>query len=312
MIRKFVKIVNRATSDFIEEGAMALAAGIAYYAIFSFPAILIIVLKVAGIVYGQKAVAGELFTQISELVGSENAHFIEQVVQGAYLSDFGPVALSVGLTILFFSATTVFKAVQSALNLIWMIQVKPKGIKSYIKVVMDRLFAFLVILIFGLVLIAFLLAGAIIDHFQQWISQYFSLPSATIIHQIHSAISFFTLVLMVGVTFKILPDVRLKWKDVWFGAITTALLLSLGRYLIGVYLEHSNVSSSYGAAGSVVVMLLWIYYSSCIYLFGAQLTEAYVEISGGEIKAGKNAVKIRIVEASKVDEDLKEGIDFLN
>jgi len=273
---------------------------------------LIIVLKVAGVAYGQKAVAGELFTQMADVVGAGNAHFVEEAVQGAYLSDFGPLALLVGLAILVFSATTVFKAVQSALNRIWMIQVKPKGIKAYLKIVMDRLFGFLVIVIFGLVLIAFLLAGAIIDHFQQWIAEHFSLVSPVIIHQIHSVSSFFTLVLMIGVTFKILPDVRLQWKDVWFGAITTALLLSLGRYLIGLYLEHSSISTSYGAAGSVVLMLLWIYYSSCIYLFGAQLTEAYVEIRGREIKAGTNAVKFRIVEVSQAEEGLQDGIDFLS
>jgi membrane protein len=290
-VKEAFEIVKHAGTQYGDENALQLAAGIAYYAIFSIPGVLLIIVRVAGLIYGKKEVKQELMVKVQDVVGENAAVLIEKSMENAYTSEFSVFAFIVGISVLVFSATTVFVAVQNALDMIWQVKTIPRGWKDYLQLLVDRFFSFLLILLFGALFVSFLLAETALNIFQDFLKQHLPFSIYQLIRLVNYLLPLAVLTVSIAITFKVLPNVRLKWKNVWVGSFITAVLLVIGKILISFYLSKSSVASVYGAAGSVVVILLWIYYSAAIYLFGAQIIESILVKSGRTVIPGKNAVK---------------------
>ena len=268
-------------AEWNKDKAPRLAAALAYYAIFSIAPLLIVAIWIAGLIYGQQAAEGHIVDQIQSIVGKNGAAVIQTMIDGASRTPSGWLASVIGIVALFFGATGLFGQVQDALDTIW--EIPPRSAKSIklslIILVKEKLLAFAMVLLIGILLLLSLAASAILSGVSQFLSD--TAPERLFVLQvINFALPFGIVALLSAIVYKILPDTSIAWKDVWPGAALTSLLFTLGKYLIGSYLAHSSVASIYGAAGSLVVLLLWIYYSAQIFLFGAEFTEVYARRFG--------------------------------
>jgi membrane protein len=263
-----------------------LAAALSYYTIFSVAPLLILVIAMAGWVFNKEEVSTHLFDQIRSLVGEDGASIIKTMVQRAGQSGNTFFATVVGLVALFIGSTGAFFQLQGALNTIWGVQAKHgHGVILFVR---KRMLSFSMVLVIGFMLLVSLVLSALLAGMGQFLSRVLPFPGA-LLQAFNFVISFAVTSLLFTLIFKVLPDVLIKWKDVWVGGVATALLFSMGRYLIGLYLGRGSVSSAYGAAGSFVILLLWIYYSSQILLFGAQFTKVYANRRGVAIKPSPHA-----------------------
>ncbi|WP_162339864.1 YihY/virulence factor BrkB family protein [Cyclobacterium salsum] len=312
--RKFKKLKNYtvfeilidSVKEFGKNNSITFAASTAFYTIFSLPALLIIVLNIASVMYSESTVKDELLNQVSELIGEDSATTLDAVMQNVSVSSQSIYARILGIGVLVFSATTVFVSLQNSINHIWRIKSKPE--KGIVKFIVNRLLSFSMVASIGFLLLASLVADALIVIFLNYFSELFD--SGTL--RLASVINFFVtqgiLVLVFGLMYKILPDAVVNWKDVWLGAFVTMLLFGLGKYLIGLYMSNADVGSYYGTAGSLVIILIWVYYSAVIFLFGAQLTYFIAENVGGQITPIKQAVKIQTIELDDDDPEEEEPI----
>jgi membrane protein len=254
-----------------------LGAALAYYAVFSLAPILLLAVTVAGLLFGEAAARGQLTKELPNTVSPTVAQAIEGLLAQAGPNDGGLLATVIGLVVLLFAAAAFFTQLQQALNAIW--EVKPRPGRGILDVIKERLLSFLMVLSIGLLLLALMVLHSVLAALDRLVPA--ALPGGVLLWQggeSLTALAFVTLLL--GLTFKVLPDVQLTLGDVWPGALATALLFLLGNWLIGFYIQVSGTESTYGAAGSVVVVLLWVYYSSQTLLFGAELTRAYAERTG--------------------------------
>jgi membrane protein len=284
------KIIKDVANDFIDDNVMLYAASIAFYAIFSLPAVLILVVFVGSVFYGEKAMQGQLYDQIAIHVGPNIALQIENILKNVKISDAGTLAKTIGIATLLFSATTVFVNIQLALNEIWGVRAKPK--KGWLKLIVDRLFSFAVVGSLGLILLASLLVDTILTVSEPFLVRFFSDYTVYLLQTASFVLLIGLLTTVFTTVFKVLPDARVRWRDVWVGALVTTILFVLGKELIGLYLRSSTLSSAYGAAGSLVLLLVWIYYSSVIFLLGAVFTKIYSQRVGRAIRPKKNAVRV--------------------
>ena len=273
---------------------MSDASSIAFYTIFSMPAILIIALSIGSAFYEKNHVQDELLIQVSRLVGRESAKEIELILSNATLDKTNTFAKIAGVITLIFSATTVFISLQSSLNKIWGIKPKPRN--GIIKFTMNRLLSLAMVASIGFVLLVSLVIDALLMLFQEMLSHVLEGTTLYILNFINIIISLGFITVVFGLMFKVLPDARIKWRDVWVGSIVTMVLFTTGKFLIGFYLGNSSFNSAYGAAGSLVIILVWIYYSTTIFLFGAELTAVYTEESGSRIEPYSTAVRVRLIE----------------
>lgn len=274
-------------SEWSADKASRLAAALAYYTIFSLAPLLIIAIALAGLFFGSQAARGEIVSQIGGIVGHETALFVETMVENAGESqNTGIIATIIGLATLVFGATGVFSQLQDALNTVW--GVKPDPNRGIMGMVVDRLWSFVMVLGIGLLLLISLAVSAALPALGALTDL---LPGSEIWWQVLNLIvSFVIFTLLFAMIFKVLPDVQIDWSDVWVGAAITALLFTVGKLLIGLYLGRSSVSSTYGAAGSLVVLLLWIYYSAQVLLLGAEFTQVYARKYGSRIRPDRGAV----------------------
>lgn len=286
-LKEIWDLLKTTFSKWSADKASRLAAALAYYTIFSLAPLLIIAIAVAGLIFGRQAARGEMVSQIEDVVGQETALFVETVVENAGQSQSsGLIATIVGLVTLVFGATGVFAQLQDALNTVW--QVKPGPGRGIMGAVTDRLWSFVMVLGVGLLLLVSLAISAALPALGSVTDL---LPGSEIWWQVlNFVISFGILTLLFGMIFKVLPDVEIAWSDVWVGAAITALLFTIGKLLIGLYLGRSSVSSTYGAAGSLVILLLWIYYSAQVLLLGAEFTQVYAARYGSRIRSDGVAV----------------------
>jgi len=270
--RGFVAKLRQAVFEWFQQDYAHFGAGLAFYTLFALAPLFIIVLAVAGFWFGEEAARRELFSQLSGLVGSDGAEAIQAVVSAAHRPSAGIWATTVATVTLFVGATGVFVQLQSALNSIWGVQSHPeRGIVRFIKV---RLLSFGMVLAIGFLLLVSLMVSAALSALGQFAAGY--LPAEDHIWQVlNFVVSFAIISLLFAAIFKVLPDVKITWREVWAGAGATALLFNSGKYVIGLYLGRNSVASAYGAAGSLVVVLLWVYYSAQILLFGAKLTQTF-------------------------------------
>lgn len=287
-------ILKRTGIEFFEDDPMSYSASIAFYTIFSLPAILIITVTIAGSAYEQQAVQGGMLEQIESLTGKESADEIRKILSNANETASGTVARIIGIATLVFSATTVFVSLQNGLNKIWGIRPKPE--RGLIKFLINRLLSLAMVISIGFLLLVSLVVDTLIVVFRDLISGYLSGIAYELVAVANVAFSLFIITLIFAFIFKVLPDARIRWRDVWIGAFVTTLLFMLGKYLIGFYLGTSSVGSAYGAAGSLVLLLIWVYYSSVIVLFGAEFTFVYSRETGHRIRPDKNAVIVKVRE----------------
>ncbi|MDQ3395186.1 MAG: YihY/virulence factor BrkB family protein [Bacteroidota bacterium] len=299
------QLIKDTFKGFFKDDPMSYSASIAFYTIFSLPAILIVVLAIAGSIYGEKAVTGELYYQIQYLMGHNTAVELQRIIQNATISDAGTIATIIAIGTLLFSATTVFVSVQNGLNKIWGVRAKPK--KNWVKFIIDRLLSFTLVAFFGLLMIFSLVLDALVGLFNDILLKYLSEFAVYLTWILNFSISTIFTTIIFAMIFKLLPDAVIRWREVWVGAFITTLLFILGRVLINFYLANSDFGDTYGAAGSLVAILMWVYYSSVILLLGAQFTQVYAKQFGKIIVPTSNAVRIVEKEVHPTDpEALKD------
>lgn len=297
-------VLKKAFSGFSDDKVMKLSASLAYYTVFSIGPMIIVIIYVAGLIYGQEAVQGTIFGQIQGLVGASAAAQIQDMIKNAALQTDGSFAFVIGIVTLVIGATGVFAEIQDSINQIWNLKPKPK--KGWLKMLQDRLLSFSVILSLGFILLVSLLINGILEILQDRLQARFPNLSVMVIYIANLLITFLIISTLFAVIFKVLPDAIIKWKDVMTGAMVTAVLFMLGKFGITFYIGQSDVGGTYGAAGSLVVLLLWVYYSSVILYFGAEFTKAYAAKYGDPIHPSHYAVWVKNVEVEQESGSLKQ------
>ncbi|CAN5663024.1 YihY/virulence factor BrkB family protein [soil metagenome] len=277
-----------------EDKITKLSGSLAYYTVFSMGPLLLVIISLCSIILGREAIEGQVYTQLESFVGSDTAAQLQQIIRNASLQGKSTLAATIGGVMLLVGATTVFAEIQDSINMIWGLKPKPK--RGWFKMLRNRLLSFSVIISLGFLLLVSLALSGIIDAFSRRLAEAYPDITVIIFYIINILLTFFITTVIFGVIFKVLPDAQIKWKDVRAGAITTALLFMLGKFAISFYIGKSNIGSTYGTAGSLVVLLLWVYYSSIILYFGAEFTKAYAIQYGEPIHPNTYAVTIKQVE----------------
>ena len=283
-------LLKQAAWDWFDDSAPTLGAAVAYYTVFSLAPLFIIAVAIAGLVFGREAAQGQIFEQLRVLIGDTSAAAMQDVVESANSKPAtGVFATVVGFVALIIGASGVFAQLQASLNAIW--RVEPKPGRGLWGLVQDRVLSFGFILIVGFLLLISLILTAIIAFIGQWFGGF--VPGVeTLIQILNTIFSLAIITLLFAMIFKFLPDVKIAWRDVWIGALITAGLFTAGKEILGLYLGKSGVASSYGAAGSLIVLLLWVYYSAQIVFFGAEFTKAYANQFGSRVTPAEHAVAI--------------------
>lgn len=301
-VKNIWSLLTQTYNEFLDDKAFKMAAALSYYAAFSLGPVLIIVIAIAGFFFGDDAARGEIFNQVRYLVGSDGAQMVETILKGAEDKSTGILAAIFSLLLLVLGAAGVFIELQESLNIIWGVDPKPgRGIWGFIK---TRLTSFSMIAATGFLLIVSLIINTAITALNNYLGVYFNIviPGADILNMITS---FIVISLLFAMIFKYLPDVIISWSYVWLGAVITSALFSLGKYLIGLYLGNSSFSSTYGAAASLVILFIWVYYSGLILFFGAEFTQVYRKrFSNIELKPGVDGIII-----PKVSQLVKQSVE---
>ena len=270
-------VIKTAVSGWIDDYAQSMGAALAYYTIFSMAPLLLIVISIAGLVFGDDAARGEIFSQLEGMLGASGALAVQGLLESVRKPSESVTATVFGVVLLLIGATSVFGELQDALDRIWRAPVRA-GQSGWWRLVRARLLSFGMILGIGFLLIVSLVASAALAALQKWWGPVVSdWVAASIIEVV---LSFLVTTVAFAMIYKIVPRVRIHWKDVWIGAATTSLLFTVGKLLIGVYIGRSGIASGFGAAASLVVVLVWVYYSAQIFLLGAEFTRAYAHKFG--------------------------------
>ena len=282
-----VKLTTETFKAWMEDKALRLAAALAYYSVFSIAPMLVIAISVAGLVFGTEAVRGQLDEQLRGYVGAQAAEAVQSMVQSASKPRQGWIGAVSGVAILIVGATGVFGQLKDALNTVWEVRATKKG--GVMGFVRERLLSFGMVLVIGFLLLTSLMLTTAMAALNQFLGSALGVPAA-----LWAGVGF---VLALGMTtvlfaliFKVLPDAKVRWRNVWIGALVTAVLFEIGKFGLSYYLGRESTASSYGAAASVVLLLLWVYYASCILLFGAEFTQVYARETGHNILPAANAV----------------------
>lgn len=297
--KALLKILNGAFGRMGEHNLMSSAAAIAFYTIFSLPGLLITIVMVAGLFLGEEAVTGELASQIEGLMGATAAETIQTILTNIELTGSGPLGTAIGVGTLLFSATTVFITLQDALNTTWEVKAKPK--KGWLKFLINRMMSLGMIISMGFILVVSLLSDALLTLLMDELEVVLGPTSAHIIEVLSSVVTTAVVILLFALIFKMLPDVYLKWKQVWMGALITAGLFILGKFLIGFYIGQSDFSATYDTAGSTILILIWVYYSTVTVLVGAEITRSIILYTGEVIEPSSGAVKVKLKELEVQD-----------
>ena len=287
-------ILKESILDFSDNKAFRMSAALAYYTVFSIAPMLIVIISLLDLFYGRNAIEGTIFQHIQGFIGADAALQIQQVIKNATISKDISWASVVGICALVFAATGVFAEIQDSINYIWRLKAKPK--KGWLKLVLNRVLSFSMVVSIGFILLVSLIVNSVLDMVGQQLLKLFPEIAVYVAYAINLFITFITISFLFSVIFKVLPDARIHWRDVITGAVTTAILFMLGKFAIGYYLGKTHISSTYGAAGSVVIILLWVYYSSMILYFGACFTRAYAKRTGRNIFPNDYAVWIQEIE----------------
>ena len=299
------QVLKQAGKNFKGHKVPKLSASLAYYTIFSFGPMMIVVIYVAGLVWGKQGVEGAIMDQLKGFVGDQSARQIQQIIANAAISGSDKIAAIIGSTVLLMSATTVFAEIQDTINMIWQLRVT-KG-RGWVKMLLTRLLSFAIIVTLGFLLLVSLLINVLIEGLMNRLQEYFSYDSVVVVYIANLLFTFFVISLLFAAIFKVLPDAVIRWKDVAAGAIFTAALFMIGKFLITFYIGKTDIGGSYGAAGSLVILLLWVYYSSIILYFGAEFTKVYATKFGCEIRPNDYAVTIQTIQVESRKKSVQEN-----
>jgi len=288
------KVLKKSFTGFSDDKVMKLSASLAYYTVFSMGPLLIVIIWLCSLFFGRESIEGSIYGQIQSFVGSDTAKQIQDIIKNASIGDKGHVAAVIGVITLLIGATSIFAEIQDSINSIWGIKPKPK--KGWLKMLVNRLLSFSVIVSLGFVLLVSLGISYLVEALSERLARAFPDVTVIIFYIVNLVLQIIVISALFGVIFKVLPDAKIKWRDVRAGALATALLFMLGKFAISFYVGQSDVGSTYGAAGSLVVLLVWVYYSSIILYFGAEFTKAYAVEFGSAIHPNEYAVITRQVE----------------
>ena len=281
-IQKVFTVLKNAFKSWFAKDPFHESAVIAYYAIFSLPGLLVVIMTLAGYFFGREAVNHQVAAQFTSTMGADTARQVQDMIIQATKLKNTMLATIIGIVTILIGATGVFAEFQNALNIIWEVKVDPKksGMWEIIKI---RLFSFGLIVSIAFLLIVSLLISALISAFGNWLSGHFSDSFLVILQLLNSGLSLFILAVLFALMFKFLPDAKIKWKHVWIGSFVTAFLFEIGKFGLGLYFGKANPGTGYGAAGSVILILLWVTYTSMIVFFGAEFTHAYANMFSGKV-----------------------------
>ncbi|MEO8440015.1 MAG: YihY/virulence factor BrkB family protein [Spartobacteria bacterium] len=296
-VRSWGPLFVQSFQDWVADRAPRFSAALAYYSIFAMAPLVIIAIAVAGMAFGEQAARGQVYQQIEWLLGAKGASEIQALIQASSDTKQSLIATIIGVVTLLIGASGVFGQLKDALNSIWGVMLKPGGFMASIK---EYLLNFSMVLGAGFLLIVSLLLSAVLQAVNNFMTAYLPVPS--FVGPLTAVVSFVILVLLFGLIFKVLPDVKIGWKDVWIGAVVTAVLFSVGKYFISLYLGTSSIASSFGAAGALILILVWVYYSSTIFLLGAEFTKVYASRYGSGIHPSRNACFVS--ESMRADQGL--------
>jgi membrane protein len=279
-------VAKETAKDWVDDDAATLAAALAYYALLSLAPLLVISVSVAGWFLGAEAARGQVSGELGSVVGTQAAQGIQAVVASAEEPKKGIIGAVVGVVTLFLGASGVFGQLQTSLNTIW--EVKPRSDRGIMGKVKDRFFSFTMVLGVAFLLLVSLVLSSVLSSLGSVLAD--TLPGgATVWQVINFGLSFGIVTALFALIYKVIPDAKVEWRDVWFGAAVTALLFAIGKQLLGLYLGKAAVGSSYGAAGSIVALVVWVYYAAQILFVGAEFTQAQARHRGARIQPSENA-----------------------
>lgn len=310
-LKSVFKLFKVSVMEFLDDNCVKFSASLSYYTIFSIPPLAILMISSAGYFFGEEAVRGEFFSQIEDLVGSNAALQIQEAIKGIRLSDNMNIATIIGFVTLLFSASGIFAEIQSSINYIW--ELKPKPKKGLVRMVINRLISFSMIGALGFILLVSLIVNTTIEYLYDYLSELFHNDIVFFASTVNSLIVLIIVMLIFGFIFKTLPDGKLGWKETMIGSLFTAVLFMIGKWAIGLYLGNSAKMDLYGAAGSILVILVWVYYSAIILYFGAVFTKNYSEMYGKPIKPNDYTMRVILkeeeVKFAKTDDEIEKKLD---
>ena len=295
-----LNLIKDTLREWREDGAPRLAAALAYYTTFSLAPLLVLIIAVAGLAGGREAAQTRTMAQVEDLLGTEGREFVQGMIESASRPATGVTATVIGAVTLLFGALGVFAELQNSLNTIWEVKPKPAqglvdGVKRFI---VKRLLSFTMVLGIGFLLLASLVVSAAVSALAEYVSNRWTLADFWL-QLINFLVSFLVITILFAMIFKFLPEIKIAWKDVWLGAAVTSALFSLGKFLIGLYLGRSEVGNTFGAAGSLAILLIWVYYSAQILFFGAEFTQVYASRYGSRIVPDPDMVKLTEIERAE-------------
>jgi membrane protein len=287
-LKSMASLLKETFTQWINRDPFRNSTVIAYYTIFSLPGLLIIIINLAGYFFEQQAVSNEINQQVRALVGSKAAQDVQAIVSNAGQSEGFTLSSVISLATLLFGATGVFYQLQQTLNVMW--EVKPQPKRKLLKLAMDRLFSFGLILVVGFLLLVSLVLSTVLSMISNWVAAYFSDSLNIVFRLLDISVSLGVITLLFAAIYKFLPDAEIEWRDVWIGALVTSLLFVLAKFALGLYFAYSDPGSAYGAAGSIILIMLWVSYAGMILFFGAEFTRVYARHHGRRIVPSDYAV----------------------
>ena len=291
------EVLKKSASGFSDDKVPKMSASLAYCTIFSFAPLLIVIIYVCSIFFGREAVEGSIFSQIQNLVGKDTAAQVQQIIKNAAISGTGHTAIIIGVITLIIGATSIFAEIQDSINTIWSLKAKPNmGFKNIIK---NRLLSFGVIGSLGFLLLVSLGVSALVEGIGTQLNHLLPSFSIIILYLLNVLIAFGITTLLFAVIFKVLPDAKIRWNDVWIGSLVTALLFMIGKFGIALYISKSKIITSYGTAGALVIMMIWIYYTAIILYFGAEFSKSWAIKFRNGIEPSSYAVVVDVKETEK-------------
>ena len=287
-------ILKGAANGFSDDKVMKLSGSLAYYTVFSMGPLLVVIISLCGLFLAREAVEGKIYGTLQGFVGQDTAAQLQEIIKNAGIGNKGKVAATIGLITLLIGATSVFAEIQDSINGIWGLKPKPK--RGWVKMLQNRFLSFSVIISLGFILLVSLGLSGIIEAISGRLQAAYPDVTVAIFYIVNLILTMTITTFIFAVIFKVLPDAEIRWRDVFIGAVVTAVLFMVGKAAISLYISQSEVGSTYGTAGSLVVLLVWIYYSSMILYFGAEFTKAYAMEYGAPIHPSKYAVTMQQVE----------------
>ena len=281
------QFVKTTINEWVEAEPFQLAAALSYYTLFSLAPLLLIAIGVAGLVFGREAAQNQIVESLQGMIGQDSAQSVQEMIQASNEKPkTGVLSTIIGFVALLFGAGGVVGQLQTSLNKVWEVTPKPgQGIWGFLR---QRFFSFAMVLAIGFLLLVSLVVTAVLSSFTSMLSSF--LGDATFVaHAIDILVSFGFVTLLFALIYKYVPDVEIRWRDVWVGAALTSILFTIGKYLIGLYIGTSGVNSTFGAAGSLITILVWVYYSSLIFFLGAEFTRVYATQYGSGVAPAENA-----------------------